>query len=172
MRIRAKKLRRAFTLLELTMALAIGMVIGGIVLAMFNQQIAFLRIFRAQSFLSEEAPLVGSHISKLLMNAERYQLFANFNDAERERNATLDESPVIRIYYRQIDGTPVSGILSFDPIAGRLDYYVETGGVFNAPQWAVTTRAEDVKFLMQSGIIRCQLTGPADEQITFSGSMQ
>jgi len=47
------KIRRGFTLVELTLAMAIGMAIGAIVLAMLNQQIAFLQIFRAQSFLNE-----------------------------------------------------------------------------------------------------------------------
>lgn len=174
MKTHQKLYRRGFTLIELTLAMLIGMVIGGIVLAMLNQQIAFLRIFRAQGFLSEEAPLVSSHVSKLLMNAERYQLFANLNDAQNEENPTLNESPALRIYYRKIDGTPVSGILSFeerDGISG-LYYYNNSSGTFNQPQWAVTTKPTDVTFLMDSGIIRCRLTGPADEQITFSGAMQ
>ncbi len=161
--------------MELTLAMAIGMVIGAIVLAMLNQQIAFLQIFRAQSFLNEEAPLVSTHVSKLLMNAERFRLHASLNDANDEINATLNESPVLALDYRQADGTRRTGILSFE-VGNRgegLYYYVvPADGVLVEPEWAVTTRPTNVSFFMQSGIIRCRLTGPAGEEIIFSGAMQ
>ncbi len=169
------KIRRGFTLLELTLALMIGMVIGSIVLAMLNQQIAFLQIFRAQSFLSEEAPLVSTHVSKLLMNAERFRLHASLNDALAGDDATLAESPVLVLNFRQPDGTMRAGILSFeDGNQGNGLYYyvVPVDGVLVEPEWAVTTRPTNVAFFVDSGIIRCRLTGPAGEEIIFSGAMQ
>jgi len=169
------KIRRGFTLVELTLAMAIGMVIGSIFLAMLNQQIAFLQIFRAQSFLNEEAPLVSSHVSKLLMNAERFRLHASLNEALAGQNATLAESPVLVLNYRQPDGTIRAGILSFEegPQGEGLYYYVvPADGVLVEPEWAVTTRPTNVAFFVNSGVIRCRLTGPAGEEIIFSGAMQ
>lgn len=173
------KIRRGFTLLELTLAMMIGMAIGSIVLAMLNQQVAFLRIFRAQSFLNEEAPLVSTHVSKLLMNAERFRLHASFGDALTGENSTLAESPVLALDYRQANGVRRTGILSFEtgPQGQGLYYYVvplvmPPGGMLPAPQWAVTTRPANVAFFMESGIIRCRLTGSAGEEIIFSGAMQ
>ena len=45
--------RRGFTLVELSVAMMMGMAIGAMVLALFNQQLAFLRVYKAQSFLTE-----------------------------------------------------------------------------------------------------------------------
>lgn len=175
MKITSHKIKRGFTLLELTLAMLIGMVIGGIVLAMLNQQLAFLRIFRAQSFLSEEAPLISNHVSKLLANAERFRLVGTMAEAMDGVTQTSAESDMLVLNFRQPDGTVRTGILSFETlnnIEGLYYYVVPNAGVRPAPQWAITTRPADVDFFMQAGIMCCRLTGPAGEQIIFSGAMQ
>lgn len=170
-----RKIRRGFTLLELSLAMAVGMTIGAATLAMLNQQIAFLRIFRAQSFLNEEAPMISAHVSKLLANAERFRLHASIAEALSGANPRLTDSPVAVLNFRQPDGSMRAGILSFeDRGQGEALYYyvVPTSGVLTAPEWAVTDKPEDVSFFVEAGIIRIRLVGPAGEEITFSGSMQ
>ena len=167
-------MKKGFTLLELSLAMVIGMTIGSIVLAMLNQQIAFLRIFKAQSFLNEEAPIINNHISKLLLNAERFRLHASLDDALSGANPRLTDSPVAVLNFRQPDGEIRAGILSFeDRGSGDTLYYyvVPTSGALSEPQWAVTDKPLDVDFFVEAGIIRVRLTGPAGEEITFSGSM-
>lgn len=175
MKVSLRKLKRGFTLLELTVAMMVGLTIGATILAMLNQQIAFLKIFRAQSFLNEEAPIISSHVSKLLINAERFRLHASVSDALSGANPRLTDSPVLVLNYRQPDGSMRAGILSFEN-RGQGDalyyYVVPTSGVLNTPQWAVTTKPTNVSFFMDSGIIRTRMTGPAGEEIIFSGAMQ
>ncbi len=169
-----KSMKRGFTLLELTMAMLIGMVIGSVLLAMLNQQIAFLTIFRAQSFLNEEAPIVSNHVSKLLLNAERFRLHASLEEALSGEEPRLTDSPVVVLNFRQPDGTLRAGILSFeDRGQGEALYYyvVPLTGALGEPEWAITNRPTNVAFFVESGIIRTRLTGPAGEEITFSGAM-
>lgn len=170
-----RKMRKGFTLLELTVATMVGMTIGATLLAMLNQQIAFLRIFRAQSFLNEEAPLISTHISKLLINAERFRLHASISDALAGTNPRLTASPVVVLNFRQPDGTMRAGILSFED-RGQGDalyyYVVPASGVLTSPQWAITDKPTNVTFFVESGIIRTRLAGPAGEEIIFSGAMQ
>src|SRR5690606_27659037 len=145
------------------------------VLAMFNQQVAFLKIFQAQSFLNEEAPLISNHVSKLLLSAERFRLHDSIEDALGGTNPRLTDSPVCVLNFREPDGSVRAGILSFEDRRqgdARYFYVVPVSGVLTAPQWAVTTKPTDVKFFVESGIIRVRLTGPAGEEITFSGAMQ
>lgn len=166
--------KKGFTLLELTLAMMIGMAMGAILLAMLNQQIAFLRIFRAQSFLNEEAPIISEHVSKLLLRAERYRLHASLADALAGQNPRLTDSPVAVLNFRQPDGSMRAGILSFEDRGdGESLYYyvVPVSGVLTEPQWAITNKPSDVSFFVESGIIRTRLTGPAGEEITFSGAM-
>ena len=175
MRILPNKLRRGFTILELTVAMMVGMTLGATILAMLNQQVAFLKIFKAQSFLNEEAPIISNHISKLLLGAERFRLHATVEDALAGANPRLTDSPVCVLNFRQPDGSVRAGILSFED-RGQGDalyyYLVPLTGTLVAPEWAITTMPTLVTFSVESGIIRTRLTGPAGEELTFSGAMQ
>lgn len=174
MKTTVQKIRRGFTLLELTVAMMVGMTVGAMVLAMLNQQVAFLRIFRAQSFLNEEAPIISHHVSKLLLSAERFRLHASVADALAGTNPRLTNSPVCVLNFRQPNGTMRAGILSYENRGqgNALFYYVvPVSGVLSAPQWTVTRAPTNVTFFVESGILRTRLTGPAGEEITFSGAM-
>lgn len=177
--------------MELSLVIVIGITIGSIVMAMLNQQIAFLRIFKAQSFLNEEAPVISNHISKLLLSAERFRLHANLSDALSGANPRLTDSPAVLLNFRQPDGTVRAGILSFQNVVDKdeatifdytqavddtkpmaLYYFViPVSGTLSKPEWAVTDKPTDIDFFVEAGIIRVRLTGPAGEEIIFSGSM-
>ncbi len=169
-----KSRKQGFTLLELTVAMLVGLTISAMLMALLNQQITFLKIFRAQSFLNEEAPIVSHHVSKLLLNAERFRLHASLEDALDGVNPRLTDSPVVVLNFRQPDGTVRAGILSFEDRGDgdALYYYVvPVSGVLGEPEWAITNKPTNVSFFVESGIIRTRLTGPAGEVITFSGAM-
>lgn len=171
----ARKFRRGFTILELTVAIMVGMTVGATILAMLNQQVAFLKIFRAQSFLNEEAPIISNNVSKLLLTAERFRLHASVADALAGKNPRLTDSPVCVLNFRQPDGSVRAGILSYeDRGQGNALYYyvVPVSGVLGDPEWAITKAPSNVSFSVESGIIRTRLTGPAGEELSFSGAMQ
>lgn len=174
MKAKIKSFKRGFTLIELSLAIMFGMAVGAISLALLNQQLTFLKIFRAQSFLNEEAPIISHHVSKLLLNAERFRLHASLEDALAGDDPQLTDSPVVVLNFRQPDGTMRAGILSFEDRGdGEALYYyvVPLTGPLGEPEWAVTNKPTDVTFFVESGIIRTRLTGPAGEVITFSGAM-
>ena len=166
---------RAFTLLELSIALMMGMATGGMVIALFNQQLAFLRIYQAQDFLSQEAPMVSMHVSKIVGGADRFRLHSSVQEALAGSNPRLTDAPVAVLNFRMPDGTQQASILSFeDRGTGPALYYylVPTTGPLVEPQWAITNKVANVVFSIEQGILRMRLTGPAGESITYSGSMQ
>ena len=168
-------MRRGFTLIELSLALMMAMVTGSMVLALFNQQLAFLRMYQTQNFLTEDAPLISMHVSRLLGKAERFRLHDTVADALAGTNARLTASPVLVLNFRQLDGTLRASILSFENRgAGAALYYyvVPVSGVLGTPQWYVSKKPTNVSFTMEQGVLRMILTGPAGEQIVYSGTMQ
>ncbi len=174
MKTATKTNKRGFTLVELSIGILVGLLVGAMTLTMLNQQLTFLKIFRAQSFLNEEAPIISHHVSKLFINAERFRLHASLEDAMAGDDPQLTDSPVVVLNFRQPDGTLRAGILSFEDRGDgdALYYYVvPLSGVLGDPEWAITTRPTNVSFFVESGIIRTRLTGPAGEVITFSGAM-
>jgi len=178
MRRSLKRGRGGFTLLELTIAIMIGLATGTMVIVLFNQQLAFLKIFKAQSFLVDEAPIVSTYVSRLIGKADRFRLHDTVKDALSGANPRLTPSPVLVLNFRQLDdpAAPMRAtILSFEDLGDgpALYYYVvPTSGVLGPPQWAVTKAPANVSFAMVAGVLRMTLTGRNGEQITYSGTMQ
>lgn len=179
-----RKIRRGFTLLELTVAIMMGIATGAMILALFNQQLAFLNIFRTQNFLTEEAPVISMYVSRLVGKADRFRLHASVSDALSNTNPRLTDSPVLLMNFRQPDGTMRATILSYENRgAGYALYYyvVPVSGVLGAPQWVVTNKPyapvlssdkPGVSFAIEQGVLRMTLVGPSKERITYSGTMQ
>ncbi|MEI7910411.1 MAG: hypothetical protein WCK77_12300 [Verrucomicrobiota bacterium] len=166
--------RRGFTLIELSLAIMLGMAIGAMTLALFNQQLAFLKIYKAQSFLTEEAPLVSIHVSKLVGKAERFRLHNSVADALAGTNPQSTASPVLVLNFRQPDGSVRAAILSFENRGSgpALYYYVvPLSGVLGIPQWYLTKVPANVSFSVLQGILCMALSGPNGEHITYSGAM-
>lgn len=171
---RKKSLSRAFTLVELSLAIGIGMAVSAISLALFQQQLTFLGIFRSQSFLTEEVPVINMHVSKLVGKAERFRLHTTVDEAVAGIAPRLTASPVLILNFRQPDGTVRASILSFENRgSGKALYHytVSDDGEIAAPQWHVTKAPRDISFAVEQGILRMTLTGPNDERITYSGAM-
>ena len=175
MKISTRLRHRGFTLIEMTVAMGIGMTVAVMVLALANQQMAFLRIFSAQSFLTDEAPMVGMYVGKIAGKADRFRLHDTVLDALAGRNPRLTASPVMVMNFRQPDGTVRASILAAERQGDRdvLNYYlVPATGSLATPQWSITKKASRIRFSVEEGILRMRLTGPAGELITYSGTMQ
>jgi hypothetical protein len=167
--------RRGFTLIELTIAMVLGIAIGGMVISLFNQQLVFLNLYRSQSFLTEEAPLISLNVSRIIGKADRFRLHDSLDDALAGSNPRLTASPVVVLNFRQPDGTMRATILSFEDRGNGpalYHYVVPVTGVLGAPQWFISNKPANVWFTIEQGVLRMTLTGPAGEQITYSGTMQ
>ncbi len=175
MKLKFHRMRRAFTLVELSIAIMLGLATATMVLAMFNQQLAFLKIYQAQNFLAEEAPIISVYVSRLVGKADRFRLHDNVADALAGVRIRTTASPVAVLNFRQPDGTMRATILSFENRGSGLALYyyvVPVSGVLGSPQWAVTKKPSNVQFSLVQGVLRMTLTGPAGEVITYSGTMQ
>jgi prepilin-type N-terminal cleavage/methylation domain-containing protein len=166
--------RKGFTLIELSLAMTLGLAISAMTLALFNQQLAFLKIYKAQNFLTEEAPLISLHVSKLVGKAERFRLHNSVAEALSGANPRSIASPVLVLNFRQPDGVIRAAILSFENrgIGAALYYYVvPLSGVLGAPKWYITKVPSNIVFTVEQGILRMTLSGPNGELITYSGAM-
>lgn len=172
---KARRHPRGFTLIELSVAIMIGMAIGAIVLALANQQFAFLRIYSAQSFLVEEAPVISAYMNRLIGQADRYRLHNSLTDAKAGTNAVLTNATVLVLNFQEPDGSARAGILAFQNLgSGNALYYyvVPLSGTLGTPEWTLTKRPSNVRFSIENGILRTRMTGPNNELITYSGAMQ
>ena len=167
--------RSGYTLVELSLAMSVGMMVAAISLLLFNQQMNFLRIFRAQDFLVREAPLVSNYMVRVMGSAEGYQLFTDLASLQAGNSAVLEDAKVLVLRYVESDGTEKASVLSFeDPGTGLGLYYrlVPESGVLGDPDWAITKEPLDVTFAVEQGILRMTLSGPNGEELVYSGTQQ
>jgi prepilin-type N-terminal cleavage/methylation domain-containing protein len=95
MKVNPHRIRRGFTLIELTVSMSIGVMTSAMVIALFNQQLAFLKLYKTQSFLTNEAPIISTYLSRLIGKADRFRLHASLADALAGTNPQLTASPVV-----------------------------------------------------------------------------
>lgn len=175
--------RGGFTLIELSIAMMLGLAISAMTLGLFNQQLAFLKIYQSQSFLTEEAPIVGMYVSKLVGKADRFRLHSTLEDAIAGTNSNNGRSNFAVLNFRQPNGTIRSAILAFQNLGSgiALYYYIIPSnftGELPAPQWAVMRPARGPNaqvrggnFTVERGNLQMNLIGENNERITYSGSM-
>jgi hypothetical protein len=162
------------TLIELSIAIGFGLSFAGVSLALMQQQLTFLSIYRNQAFLAEEAPLISAHMSRLIGKAERFRLHASVTEALAGTNPRLNESPVLVLNFRQPDGSVAASMLSFENRGSGPALYlynIPTAGALPPPAWYITKAPRNVSFSVVGGILRMTLTGPQGESVTYSGAM-
>ena len=169
--------RRGYSLVELTLAMGLGMTIAMLLMAVFNQQLAFLRIFNVQSFLTTEAPIINNYMSRVLGSAEGYQLYSSVGDFTSSATPVMADAPVLVLKFKEPGGDFRYSVLSFeDPGAeaglGLYFRHVTSAGTLGTADWALSKKPTDVRFSITEGILRAQITGPNGEVITYSGTQQ
>jgi hypothetical protein len=167
--------RRGYTLLELTVAMSTGIAIAVLILMLVNQQIAFLRIFKAQKFLTTEAPILNNHLVKIISSAESFRLYRTVDELVSGSPPVMNGASVLMLRFKEPDGTYRASVIAFeDPGTGMGLYYrlVNTAGTLGSPTWSLSKSPTNVVFSIEQGILRVRVTGPAGEELVYSGSMQ
>lgn len=173
--IHKRKRRRGYTLVELSLAIGVGLMVAGMGLMLLNQQLAFLNIFRAQDFLTREAPLINNYVTRVIGSAEGYALYTDMASLQGGDSAVLEDATVLVLRYKLPNGGERAAILSFeDPGSGDGLYYrlVPDDGIIGAPELALSKSPTGVRFFVEQGVLRMELEGPAGERLVYSGTQQ
>ncbi|MFP6855694.1 MAG: hypothetical protein VCA73_00370 [Roseibacillus sp.] len=170
------RVRMGFTLPELALAIGLSLAFATIMMTLFQQQIAFHSIVKAQSFLVEDAPQVNNTITQILARADAYRIHENLSDAVAGANAVTENGKVLVLGFVNPDGSKDFGIVSFETNGGddQLAYYTMDPAIpftkAGNPDWLISRRVENADFYIENGVFRMELTGPAGERITYSGT--
>lgn len=172
-----RRWRRGYTLTELALAMMMGIMVAVMLLSIFQQQVSFLRIFNAQSFLTMEAPVLNNYLSRVMSSAEGYRLYSSVSSLTGGSAPVMADAPVLMLRFKEPNGTFRASVLSYeDPGGGqgRGLYFrpVTAAGSLGTAEWALSKKPTDVKFSVVDGILRCRITGPNGEEITYSGTQQ
>lgn len=167
--------RRAFTLIEMTMALAMTLTIAAIILTLLQQQLTFGKALAKFGFLRDEAPQINTLLTSLVNEADTYRIFVDLDSAKSFSNAVRTEGKSLRLRFRRPDGATDDGIVAFEERNGikQLNYYLKTSGAISwptTPRWTASSKPSNVEFDNSFGILQVTMTGPNGDEITYAGN--
>lgn len=172
-----QKKKKGFTLVEMTVVILVGMALGAAGLMLLNQQISTVRILNEQNFILKEAPSINRTLTSLLNRADAIRLHNNFSDAANPGggiNPVLTDGKTLVAVFRNIDNTVTFGIISEETVSGvtSLNYYfydpTTTVPVASAPSWIISRNIGGANFSLIEGLFQATLTGPSNEEITYT----
>ena len=164
-----------FTLIELSLAIALTLGISAALTGMLQQQVTFTQILRNYAFLRDEAPQVNTLLTNIINRSDNYRIFPDITKAKALTGAVRTDGKSIRLRFRNPDGTIDHAIVAFQTLGGQrqLNYYFrahdDTAWPSN-PTWTISSKPDVVTFDNSSGILLVTLTGPNGDQITYAGN--
>jgi type II secretory pathway component PulJ len=159
-----------FTLVEMSAAMAVMMVVSTALVAMMQQHIAFLQRCQQQVFLTSEAPKIGNLLNRILNSADHYFVYATKEDALGSGLPILTSGSAVKLFFKSAAQTTETRILSVEPNSSgaSLRFYTPQS---TSPEtsWTVSSKLRSASFLSEDGILSLSLLGPNYEQVTYYG---
>ena len=167
---------RGMTLIEVTIALGVALGLAIASMAMLSQQLSFTRMVQNQTFLLEDCPSINNTLSRMLGRVDSYRIYPDLDGAKAGGAAVLTGGKALLLSYRDSLDRVSRVIVAAEAMANgrvRLGVYLMSGNVWGTtPDWVISTQAAAAEFFVENGVLRVRLTGPNDEQITYSGHTQ
>lgn len=166
---------RGFTIIEMTIALAMTLGIASTIVGMLQQQVSFVGMVSRFQFLRDEAPQINTLLTTIINKADSYRIYGNTVNAKAATGALQADGRSLRLRFRNPDGTTSHAIIAFENQAGRnrLNFYFRAQNQATwptNPSWTISSRPALVDFSNTSGILLITMTGPNSEQITYAGN--
>ncbi len=164
---------KAFTLVEMSMVMAMLLMLSAALVMMLQSHVNFMRIIGSYTFLRDDAPQVNNMLTGIFGKADSYRIYSSIGNAQNNTGAVNNGGTAVRLRFRNPNGTFEEGIVAFgtaDGVAG-LHFYNYNGVAWSAtPDWTISRQAVAVTFADNSGILLVTLTGPNGSAVTYGGT--
>lgn len=169
---KGKGLLKGFTLVEMTIVLAMLMVLAAALMLMLQSHVTFMRVLGSYAFLRDDAPQINTMLAGIFGKADSYRVYGSLADAKGDTGAVNTGGTAVRLRFRNPNGTFEQGIVAFETVGGdtQLNYYYNDGGWNATPNWTISHQPTAVDFEDTTGILIVTLTGPNGEEITYGGT--
>lgn len=87
-----------FTLLEMSAAMAVLLILSTGILAMLQQHILLMQLCQRQAFLTSEAPKIGNLLTRILNGADHYFVYASKDAALGTGTPILGSGPAVKLF--------------------------------------------------------------------------
>jgi prepilin-type N-terminal cleavage/methylation domain-containing protein len=164
-------INRGFTLLEMSVALAVALALSISLISLLQQHVSFVRLINRQTFLVAEAPSIGDLLVRIMNRSDHFFVYATRDDALSGGQPVLGAGQAVGLFFKGVTGERRLRVLAIEPRpeggSALLCYAPVTGG--ETTSWTVSTRISSGEFRSADGILGITINGPAGEQVTYWG---
>ena len=179
----SSNIKKGFTLVEMTVAILVGLMISAAALSLMNNQILTFNILKTQNFLVAEAPQINNTLNRIVSRGSFARLYPSFEDATASTNPTLTDADTLLLVFpsTQQSGAaleaPSFGVIAFDEPNNNLDYYpvadlasLNALDPDNSPHWNISNQVANINYFIQNGVLRIRVTGPHGGSIIYTNT--
>jgi hypothetical protein len=170
LQISSRRRRGGFSLLEMSVAMSLLIVLGVALVTMIQQHTTFIKLFRQQAFLATEAPQIGNLLGRILNQADHYFVYATKDDALGGGAPVLTTGHALRLFFKTpTQDTEERLIVVEDTATGKALNFVGWRSDGTQTSWTISSKIQDAEFLSDQGILNMTLEGPNGEVVTYGG---
>lgn len=159
-----------FTLLEMSTAIGIMVVLALALIVMLQQHVRFMELFRGQTFLSAEAPKIGNLLGRIFNKSDHFFVYESKDAALAEGTPVLGSGQAVRLFFKSATQETTAGVVAVESTedGASIRYYgLQPDGTWNS--WTISDRIASASLASELGILSMTLDGPNGEQVTYSG---
>ncbi|MDB6072510.1 MAG: hypothetical protein JWO89_150 [Verrucomicrobiaceae bacterium] len=159
-----------FSLVEVSTALGVMMVLAISMVIMLQQHAQFLEMFRRQSFLASEAPKIGNLLGRIINESDHYFVYADKAAALGGGQPLLTDGKAVRLFFKSPNHELAERLITVeDTAAGAAMRFYNLRIDGSQSSWTISDRIAAADFRSDQGILNVTLTGPHGEQVAYGG---
>lgn len=159
-----------FTLVEMSVAMSLMIVLSVALVTLVTQHLQFLKLFRQQSFLTTEAPQIGNLLGRILNEADHYFVYATKADALGGGAPIMTSGHALRLFFKTPTQETEERLIAVESAgSGSVLKFYGWQADGTPTSWTITSKIQDAEFLSSQGILNMTLEGPNGEEVTYGG---
>ncbi len=162
--------RRGFTLMEVSTAMGLMVMLSGALVVMLQQHLSFMGMAQRQSFLAQEAPQIGNILGRIFQQADHFFIYTSRESALNGGTPVIENGSVVRLFFKTAVQTTQERLIAAETGSNgtSLRFYTpQPDGTETS--WLICQGLQGATFNANEGILTVTLTGPNGEEITYCG---
>lgn len=167
---RARLGRQGFTLMEVSTAMGLMVMLSGALVVMLQQHLGFMGMAQRQTFLAKEAPQIGNILGRIFQQADHYFIYADRASAGGGVTPVIQNGGAVRLFFKTASQTTQERLIAAeaDSSGTSLRFYTpQPDGTETS--WLICQGLQGAAFNANEGILTVTLNGPNGELITYCG---
>lgn len=162
--------RLGFTLMEISSAMGIMVMLSGALVVMLQQHLTFMTLAQRQSFLAEEAPKIGDILGRLFQQADHYFIYPTLEGALLQASPILVDGRAVRLVYKTAAQETVERVIVAEAgTSGTSLRFYNLLPDGSTTSWLICQGLQGATFRADEGILIATLAGPNGEEISYCG---